>query len=178
MRHSLPESPGTTRPGRGRPGRSAGLLGIALLALLLSACGFQLRGSQPLPAALVAVNLQVPPGEPDLQRDLRRALEARGTRVAEAADASTLHILGARYDRRILSIGPDGKVREYELRYEVRFALQPAGAEERAPVRSVTVLRDYSYSELRVLGKDEERDLLRTEMRREAVNRIVNQLSH
>ena len=51
-------------------------------ALALSACGFHLRQSAALPAAMQRVHLAVNGGA-DLQRDLARALESSGSTVED-----------------------------------------------------------------------------------------------
>ncbi len=147
--------------------------------LTLAACGFQLRGSQPLPANLTRVVIQVPTEERALVPPLRQALEARGARVEETRrpGSSLLKVDKAGFDQRTLTLAPDGTAREYELFYDVTFRLQePNGT--MGPVRRVSVLRDYSYDDTRVLGKEAESLLLQAEMRREAAARIVVQLTH
>lgn len=165
-------TPGADRSPRQRPIRCA----LALIAVLaLSACGFQLRGSADL-GGPEAVRLGPVAGDDELHRNLQQALRAADVRIVTEQDAPLLQVSKARFERRVLAIGTDGKAREFALRYTVRFGLQRPNEEPRT--EELTVLRNLTSDQTRVLGKIDESTLYRDEMRREAAWRIVSRLPH
>lgn len=124
----------------------------------LAGCGFHLRGQANLPPDL-AMHIQdsTPEGQPPsrLRRELERILKTNGATVTpdpEAADA-ILKILHEDLRRRTIATGPDGEIREYELRYTVDFAVTRADGQEYLSKDSISVARDLLYSEARILGR-------------------------
>src|SRR5690606_38218583 len=120
---SMPSSPCLLS--RGAPGPA--WLRAACAALLLgalAACGFQMRGTTPLPFDSLYVDI------PDNKRfgaDVRRAIRAvsPGTRlvsVPEDGDAQ-LQRLALRRERREVSLNAQGRVEEYGLSIQSRFRL-------------------------------------------------------
>src|SRR5690606_275697 len=99
------------------------LAGGRLAALLVSGCGFRLRGPQALGFATVHLH---PPPETELGAQPRRLIATSGTTTvvedAEQAEAR-LQILGNNRGREILSLTGAGKVREYQLTQTLRFQL-------------------------------------------------------
>lgn len=128
------------------------------LVSLLAGCGFHLRGQADLPMDL-AMHIQdsTAPGEPPsrLRRELERILVTNGVTVTddpEAADA-VLKILREDLRRRTIATGPDGEIREYELRYTVDYALTRPDGQDSISQDTISVARDLLYSEARVLGR-------------------------
>ncbi|WP_417552163.1 LPS assembly lipoprotein LptE [Marinomonas fungiae] len=66
---------------------------ILILALLLSACGFQLRGQTHVPPQLQSITLQLGTGSQDFDRDLRIALAQAGIHVVEGTPSENLYEL-------------------------------------------------------------------------------------
>jgi len=86
------------------------------LTLLISACGWHLRGITPLPAEMKVLHLQSQAGTA-FNQSLKLQLEFNGVFLTEnAADApSILQIDAVDIERRPLSISSNGRVSEYEL---------------------------------------------------------------
>src|SRR5688572_4391160 len=88
-------------------------------ALLLSSCGFQLRGT----AALPFDTIYMPPaGAPGVLLDLRRNIQG-GTRTTVVDDPkqaeAVLEFRQELREKHILSLAATGRVREFQLRYTV-----------------------------------------------------------
>ncbi len=152
--------------------------------MLLSACGFHLRGLDQavLPAELAELRLLGPHGAP-LARDelyvaMREALATQGgARLSESAGAPALILYTERVATQVLSVGTSGKVNEYLLRYELDFRLTDSAGRERLALQTVRLQRGYTFDPLNVLAKErEERDLL-SALRREAAAQVVRRLS-
>ncbi|MBU2224973.1 MAG: hypothetical protein KKB00_13165, partial [Gammaproteobacteria bacterium] len=108
------------------PGSMRQLLSFSLLlgSLLLSSCGFQLRGQLPL-AKYPAIYLQ---GDKHSQLLTELSTQLRRNNV-QLPEQSSLQIPQIKLDRdslqrRTLSLFPNGQVAEYELIYTVNYQLQ------------------------------------------------------
>ena len=132
---------------------------LSILGLLLTACGFQLRGQAQLPPAMAVTYIasntpsSAPPSE--LERTLRLVLETNGVTVTDDSQAATatIAILGESESRRTLATGPNGEVREYTLNYIVDYAVRLADGAELIPKDTLRVSRDVLYDEAQVLGR-------------------------
>ncbi len=153
------------------------LAGGAVISL--AGCGFHLRGAVELPPQMARTYIQ---GDPygALERGLRAQLQAAGARVVdEAAGATaTLRVAAKHWQRRVLSVGADAKVSEYELSYRVTFSVQGREGDILIPPEEVSVVRDFRFDPNDVLGKTGEQGLLREEMERDMVQAIMRRIGH
>lgn len=144
-----------------------------LLSLILSSCGFQLRGSLPL-EKYPAVYLQGDKHS-ELLQQLGLQLERNQVKLLDSSDAtSAIFVLDSdSLQRRTLSLFPNGQVAEYELIYKVNYQLVLPGQEPRP--YQIELYRDYQDDPSRALAKSKELDLMLTELRSQAVARIIRQ---
>ncbi len=152
----------------------------ALAALLLmTGCGFHVRGNYQLPDTLGAVFIDVPGYDYDLRHRLQRALASRGMRLVEDATAAdaVLHVTSPTFATRVLSVGTDARVREHELRYSMTFDLRQRDGTFLVKPQSIELLRDLSYDETNVLGSQSEQSSGRVELQEQAVQEIVRRLA-
>ena len=150
------------------------LLLFAVL-LWLAGCGFQLRGDYDLPPEMARTYISGLELRDPLRIELLRQLRAGGVEVVTSLDQATaqLRILSKRDAGRPLSIGSDGKVREYEISTTVQFdVLGSSTGFKREPV-TLTVIREYAYDPTGVLGKSSEATMLRAEMQRELAQTMM-----
>ncbi len=138
----------------------------------LTACGFHLRGvAEP---AFKSVHI-----EQHGASTIARTLQGSGVQVLPAPQGAEMHLeLSDEQTRRnILSLSGDGRVREYELVYQVTVRLRQDGEALWSAPRTVESRRDYSYDDLQRLAKETEEARLYNDMRSEAVREIMRQLS-
>jgi LPS-assembly lipoprotein len=154
--------------------RQAVLPVLLLVTLLLSSCGFQLRGQLPL-AKYPAIHLQ---GDKHSQllTELSMQLSRNDVQLLAQSSANVPQITLDRdsLQRRTLSLFPNGQVAEYELIYTVNYQLQLPN-QEPIPYK-IELFRDYQDDPNRALAKARELDLLLSELRSQAVARIIRQL--
>lgn len=147
---------------------------LLLCSLLLSGCGFQLRGELPL-AKYPAIYLE---GDrhSELLTKLAEQLKRNNVTLLDGADNKAPHIqlLSDGLQRRTLSLFPNGQVAEYELIYTVEYQLLMPGMETN-PYK-IELYRDYQDDPSRALAKARELDLLLDELRTQAVARMIRQL--
>jgi LPS-assembly lipoprotein len=150
---------------------------LILPLLLLTGCGFHLRGSVQLPPALamMAVVDAVPATE--VAPVLRRALLAEDVRVEKGAPV-VLQLHAASFAKRVLSVDSVGRVQEYGLSYTLRFSLRGPESVVWLPEESIVLSRDLRFDSTAVLGTAEEEFQLKEEMRRDAVLQILRRLQH
>lgn len=156
------------------------IIGPWLLALTLAGCGFALRGQQAglerLPEPVFIAGLR-PYGE--LHREIAEALRRAGatTTSTAAEQALELKIDEQRSERRVLSVDRRNKAVEYELEESFVFSLRGSDRRELIPPQRLRSLRIHLNPEVRVLGRNREEDLLRSDMRRDLAQRLVERLS-
>jgi len=144
--------------------------------LMLSACGFQLRGSADLPFSTLYVQA-APTSQFAIQ--LKRAVRSgSGARIADRPEQAEviLQILNELQEKQILSLTGGGRVSEYQLRYRVSFRLTDSKNREHIPASEIVLRRDYSYSDDQALGLEYEEALLYRDMRNDAVSQLVRRL--
>ncbi|MDX1390817.1 MAG: LPS assembly lipoprotein LptE [Rheinheimera sp.] len=144
-------------------------------SLLLSSCGFHLRGDLPLshfPAMYIKSERHS-----ELAALVSERLSHNNVLLLDSYQqaAPMLQLIDDSLERRTLSLFPNGQVAEYELIYKVRYALTMPDA---APVNyQFEIFRDYQDDPNQALAKSKELQLLLDELRQQAANRIVRQLA-
>lgn len=151
-----------------------------LLALTLSACGFQLRGANGkyhMPFSSIYLGV----GETSaLGTELRRNL--RGGDMVVVVDDPAL--AAARFDvvsenrgKQILTLNSQGRVREYLLTYTLVFRVRDnKGAELLGPT-TISLKRSIAFNESQVLAKESEEALLYRDMQSDLVQQILRRLA-
>ena len=152
------------------------LLVALALTLGLGGCGWQLRGSYSLPPEIVPVSVTGGGIAGELRRNLRRIGADAG-----GQPASRLEILEENDRRRVFSVGTDGKVDVFEVIYTVRWQLTAPASDGNATrvliaPRAMRATRRFEFDSAATLSKDEEEEARVETMRRDMVQRILNQL--
>ena len=154
---------------------------LVLSSLLLSACGFQLRNEQPLPAGITEVRLLKETTQVPLQRELKKRLKLYQIPFSEVLAPQTeeaildIRLFPDSLDRRLLSLFPTGQVAEYELILSVRYELAFPGQAPQLVEFDIT--REYQDDPDEILAKSRELDLVLSEMREQASDRIIRLLA-
>ncbi|MEA2094137.1 MAG: hypothetical protein U9P11_06205, partial [Pseudomonadota bacterium] len=124
------------------------LVAAGLTLLLLNGCGFQLRGSMALPAAMAVTFIKGDKQFDTLNDDFRDALEGRGVRVTDNRSEATavLRIQENNKERDVLSVDVGGKVLEFLLRQTIQFDVITADKLPLVERQIVTVSRDFVFN--------------------------------
>ena len=160
--------------------RNATLFALSLALSLCSACGFQLRGTDSAVAVKARIYVDAS-RENTVREELRKLLSDRSFSVVDNRDQANvlLRVANERQSQRIVSVQSTGKVSEYELSHSVNIQVAQAEENERPiydPAQAsnrVEVVREYTFDQGGVLGKEDEAEILRSEMRRELALQIV-----
>ena len=155
--------------------RSSRATAAGVIAALLAACGFHLRGQEQMPFETLYI-----PGNNPLVVELKRNVAAASkTRLVDRpGDAQA--VFGFTQELRekvMLSFSAAGRVSEYQLRYRVGFRVtDPKGAQVYLVTSEVMLTRDVSYSDAQVLAKEAEEELLYRDMQSDMVQQIMRRL--
>ena len=149
---------------------------LIALALVITGCGFQLRGLVELPALYERVYL-VDQGYSDIAVPLRRSLKDSNSTIVDSKMLATsvITLLSRGVQRRALNIS-GREVREYELQLDVAFVVQDAQGVQLADKQTVSVVRNFENDESNTLGKNNEEQVIRQEMNEAAVIQILYRL--
>jgi LPS-assembly lipoprotein len=149
---------------------------LVTCCVLLTACGFQLRGQAMLPFETLFIS--APAGHP-IGTDLKRLIKA-GTKtqiVNKAKDAqATLEIISVTNDKEIMSVSGGGRVREFELRYRVSYRLIDSKGVELIPVNEIALRRIIPFTDAQVVAKEGEEAMLVREMQGDSAAQIVRRM--
>jgi len=146
-----------------------GLAAAAMLASLLTACGFHLRRPPELPAQMRAIyisdatdyiNANINGGTdetPVLVRNLRRDLETGSSQVVDDPTLATALLNIARVNQysTLLAINNKGVPLEYKVVYQVEFSLQVGNVMLIEP-QTLVLSRTYNYNIADAIGNQEQ----------------------
>jgi LPS-assembly lipoprotein len=159
------------------------LLLLATGCLLLTSCGFHLRGVGGVELSPRFSVLRVNVEGNQLQNDpllvaMKNVLRIQtDVQIEDSGDAPQLMLYGERSDSQVLSVSSTGKADEYLLKYEVSFRLIDKDGRLLSEPQTVRIQRDHAFDRLNVLSKEREERELRREMQRDAVQQILRRLS-
>jgi len=149
---------------------------ILLMAVIISGCGFHLRGDIILPALYERVQV-VDKGYSDVGKSLSRALENVGSKIVSSPEAATavVTVLSRGTQRRALNVGGN-RVREYELQLDITFVVQDHEGVQLAGQQTVSVVRNFQNDPNNVLAKDNEEQIIRKEMMQPAIIQVLRRM--
>ncbi|MDH5483783.1 MAG: LPS assembly lipoprotein LptE [Gammaproteobacteria bacterium] len=146
--------------------------------LVLTACGFHLRGAYKLPEQMQRTYVQAENQNSELIPYLKRALRSSGVQLAESPQQATaiLHLSHESHNKRVISVDSQGRAREYELSYGVSFELSSDTDFAVKPQR-LQLQKDFLFDPENVLGKDREEQMLIRDMQSDIVLQIMRKLA-
>lgn len=150
---------------------------LLLTVLLLTACGFHLRGVAGMPFDTLCLDA-ANPGTPFIA-ELRRTLEANKVKLVNTAEQAdvVLNIVLELPEKQILTLGGSGRVNEFQLRYRISLRAYDLKGQDWIPAEEMMLRRDYIYDDAKILAKEAEETLLYQSMRSDMVQQIVRRLS-
>ena len=146
--------------------------------LAVSACGFRLAGSDPLPGVLARPYLSLKDPYTDFSREFEHQLKSAGAtlQVLRANSTASIEVTKDLVEKRTLSVTSQNIPTEYELTYTVTFAVRGPDKELLAP-QTISLAKDYSFEEYALLAKENEADVIRQQMARDLVSIAMRRLS-
>jgi len=155
--------------------RRLSLLALGIGSIALAGCGWQLRSHEPLPFSSLYVQAAI---TSPFGNEVKRTLRASNTQLADtpASAQATLVIMSEIREKHILSLGGQGRVREYQLRFRVGYKLTDGKAITFIAPTEILLRREISFNDSEVLAKEAEEALLYRDMQTDAVQQLVRRL--
>ena len=153
-----------------------------VLALLftLNGCGFQLRGTQAataMPEDWQKMNLVTGNPNSEFSREVEARFSANGIQWVDRSEADYVLKLGPeRFSQRNLSLNAQARAAELELTMRSNFVVLSPTGEEVMPDTEATVIKQMENDPRNVVGKAEEIQLLKREMRTELAQQILRRI--
>lgn len=150
---------------------------VLVLSGILSACGFQLRGTQVLPESLNSIKFQCANEKHwDLCRQLSREFQYHQVELSETADI-VLSISAVNKKQRSVSIDSDASTAEYDLIYSLHYTLTHAPTQKVITSERVEASQSYRHQSSALIAKEREQSEIHTKLNEKITNILVRQLS-
>ncbi len=149
-----------------------------LAVLALAGCGFQLRGSTALSPRMASPYLEVEDRYTPFAAALESALAGSGATLRSSREGASA-VVRVRRDvtgRNVLSVTAQNTPAEYEVYYTVEYSVTADG-EELLPPQSLTLSREYTYDETRILAKEHEERVIREALARDLAGLVMRRLA-
>ncbi len=158
-----------------------------IAAIVLSACGFQLKGAATYPFASVYVQrptyfgvttINVAGTAAPVIPDVILSLATNGIAIKDKIEDAdfAIRFLQVFFDKRVLSLSGGGRAREFELEYRVRYEFVDAKGRAWGEPGEITIRRDFSFAESQALAKEAEETQLIRDMQLDAAAQILRRL--
>ncbi|MGC8121176.1 LPS assembly lipoprotein LptE [Marinobacter sp. VGCF2001] len=156
-----------------------GRLAVLATLLTLSGCGFQLRGSSPVPAALQPLAIDCAGSMPgQFCRSLREQLQLGGIELSSRENADyLLRLTDYQQDRRASAITAQAAAAEYILRHTVAMELFTRDQMPLITTTELSATETYRYDETNVLAKQREEDELRQQLGDRLAQQVIFRLA-
>jgi LPS-assembly lipoprotein len=143
--------------------------------LMLTACGYHLRGAIDLPEALK--KMYVKGASPELSAAIERTFRTTAGELVTSPDQAgmILNVLDEYYQRRTISLSSTSFSNKYELIYRLTFDLLDSEGNTIVSNQTVEVTDSYynAQSSATLLSKDNEEIVLRKELYESAVRSVI-----
>ncbi len=154
---------------------------LAIVLIMLTACGFHPRGSFVLPEQIRAMTVSIVDPNSPLGDGLRTSLRRSGVDVVDTAsadntDTAALKVLAETWALRPLSVDALVAVREYETRYTVQFEVNAADGKKLLEPQTIELSRDYVYDVNESFGNPGEQEIIQEELRRDMQAAILRRV--
>lgn len=151
---------------------------LALLPLLLSACGWQLRGSTDTQLSM-RLHLQPGKAKAEMVSALSRSLGRYGIELVDTAGAAdyVLNIIDARSEQRTATVSGSARVSERLLNEQLTYQVNDRYGNQVVSATTVGQERIFEYKEDNVLATADEANTLRKEMHYDLARQIVTRLA-
>lgn len=147
---------------------------LSLIASLMAACGWHLRGTDT--SSLQANSIYLSGHNSETYRLVNQQLQ-RKSALAALNSASLRLILGREeIKRRTVSEGGGGLAQEYELTYTLNYRVEDGQGKLLRPNTTVRLLRSYNFNRNSITASDREEAIIRRELQSAAARQILRQL--
>ncbi|HEU0188114.1 MAG TPA: LPS assembly lipoprotein LptE [Gallionellaceae bacterium] len=153
---------------------------LVVATLLLSACGFHLRGHnlQAKEYAFHSIYLMTR-SETPFTTELRANLALNKIELASTPGQAdlTLEVVAENASKQIMALSGTGQVREYQLRYSVSLRAYDNQQNDWLNADEIMLQRSLTFDDSQILSKEQEEGMIMRDMRADAVQQVLRRLS-
>lgn len=151
------------------------------MSMLLTACGFELRGTgggSALPESWRKMHLVSQSPNSEFTRVLESSFAASGVNWVERSEATHVLRLGPeQFSQTNLSVNAQARAAEFDLQMSATFTIFDNKGERIMPSTTAAVNKQMENDPRNVVGKAEEVRVLRSELRGELATQILRRIS-
>lgn len=147
---------------------------ILVLASLLTACGYHLRGAYDLPKSMK--NVFVQGGSSTFRDQFNQMLKSSSGKLVETPDKADIVVRVYRdeVERRVLSLSQRGRSNDIELSGHLEYEIIDPKKGILVAREPVDFRREYFNDQQDVIAKDNEETVIRKEMYQQVVRTVIN----
>lgn len=150
---------------------------VAVVTLLLTACGFHLRRSASLPDGMQQLYLSAS-GSSEFRRELSRALAAAGSTLHDRHDSGVaeMRVSRAKFSNEALTVSGQGRINEYAVRFHVEFEVRNGHGDVIVPHQDIDMSREFTYDRGQAVGRTAQIEVLQKSLLQDMVGSIMFRL--
>lgn len=154
------------------------IISCLALALITSACGWQLRGTAEIPRGLSQLYISVGDSKGPLVIELYKTLKANHVNLVDDSQNANyiLTLQEESRDKRTVGVGSDALSSAYELTLKAAYEIRTRDSVLPTKATAVSV-RSFSYNTASISSATQEEALLISEMRRDLVQQMLRRLN-
>ena len=148
---------------------------LLLSTLLLSACGFHLRGSISLPEGVEPIYVS---GNNAIATEIRNQLSSNDIQITNDITQAQYQLIISDHSaqKRTVSLGEGGRVAEYQITINTSFTIKDRQGKTLVEPRQLSTRKIIRNDPNNVISTAEEEALLRSEMQQNLASKIIRQL--
>lgn len=152
---------------------------LVIVAAVVTACGWRLRGTVNLPPVLERPFVESRDAQRGIEPLLREALVDSGARIAGVREeaSAVIRVLEDRSETRILSRDAAGRPVEYELFYQVTLEVVTPDGETLESAFSASGREDFAGDPEDTLSREREVESIEKTVRQDVVQSILRRLA-
>lgn len=161
-----------------KPANGTLVLILVFLLIGLSACGFQLRGTNLQALQNTSIYVQSSGANVLAAEVKRQLLDADVTMVSSASDADYIvNLSNESFRTKVLSVSATtGKADEYEVTYTAMLKITGPDESSTASANPVSASRDYTFDEGAVLGTFTQESVLKKDIAKQVAATVLRRL--
>jgi LPS-assembly lipoprotein len=154
------------------------IIGCVAIAFLISACGWQLRGTTDVPQNVSPLYVSAIDAHGELITLLQRTLKGNGVTLTNNSNAAlySISILEETKDKRTAGVGSNALSSAYELTLKADYEVRAKNSDYVSKATAVSV-RSFNYNSASIGSAAQEEALLVKEMRHELVQQMLRRLN-
>jgi len=156
----------------------AGMTALLTLSIIITGCGFHLRGAFALPKYLQTI--YITPDDPyeSFQKTLRHTLQQNNVQIVSSPskEAVVLELTTPDFSESVLAFDPYGQPQRFKLIINFQYQVSYNHKILR-PFTSIQSSRDITLPANQVLSNENERRINKEDLLQDAINKLLQQLS-